>query len=144
MSGLGPQIHASQPVIRQGIWEMVSRSPLHSLWNLQGVSSRVVAQHTWNSLLFDNLFGRAAELGFYFLFALFPTLFCASSILGIAAHSAADIYGRLLHYTRCRPRWLFCRSGSACPSLYSGWWSESHDRAGEAGGDQKVSKRMSG
>ena len=98
MSGLGPQIHASQPVIHKRISEMVSRSPLHSLWNLQGVSSRVVAQHTWNSLLSDNLFGRAAELGFYFLFALFPTFFCASSILGIAAHSAADIYGRLLHY----------------------------------------------
>jgi len=98
MTGLGSQIPASQPIMHQRIWELVSRSPLHSLWNLQGVSSRVVAQQTWSSLLSDNLFGRAAELGFYFLFALFPTLFCASSILGIAAHSAADLYGHLLHY----------------------------------------------
>ena len=98
MTGLRSRIHTSQPIMHQRIWDLVSRSPLHSLWNLQGVTSRVVAQHTWSSLLSDNIFGRAAELGFYFLFALFPTLFCASSVLGIAAHSAADLYGRLLHY----------------------------------------------
>jgi len=42
--------------------------------------------------------GHAAELGFYFLFALFPTLFSASSILGLAARSAHQIYDRLLDY----------------------------------------------
>jgi membrane protein len=49
-------------------------------------------------MLFDRIFGRAAELGFYFLFALFPTLFSASSILGLAARSAPHIYDRLLDY----------------------------------------------
>ena len=49
-------------------------------------------------MLADRLFGRAAELGFYFLFALFPTLLCASSMLGLAARSADQIYDRLLHY----------------------------------------------
>jgi membrane protein len=44
------------------------------------------------------LFGHAAELGFYFLFALFPTLLSASSILGMAAHSANQIYTKLLNY----------------------------------------------
>ena len=53
---------------------------------------------TWKSILADRLFGRAAELGFYFLFALFPTLFCAGSILGLAARSASQIYDRLLDY----------------------------------------------
>jgi len=42
---------------------------------------RVVASRTWKAVNADRLFGHAAELGFYFLFALFPTLFCASSIL---------------------------------------------------------------
>ena len=46
----------------------------------------------------DRLFGHAAELGFYFLFALFPTLFCAGSILGLAARSADQIYVTLLNY----------------------------------------------
>lgn len=59
---------------------------------------RVVAARTWKWFLADNLLGRAAELGFYFLFALFPTLFCASSVLGLAARSASSIYDKLLHY----------------------------------------------
>jgi len=46
----------------------------------------------------DRLLGRAAELGFYFLFALFPTLFSASSILGLAAKSGPEIYDKLLNY----------------------------------------------
>jgi membrane protein len=80
------------------VWEFVSRWPLHSLWDLQSVPVRVVAARTWNSLFVDRIFGRAAELGFYFLFALFPTLFSASSILGLAARSAHQFYARVLEY----------------------------------------------
>ena len=58
----------------------------------------IVAKRTWKSLFADRLFGRAAELGFYFLFALFPTLFSASSILGLAARSADQFYDKLLNY----------------------------------------------
>lgn len=58
----------------------------------------MVAVRTWRNFLTDNLLGRAAELGFYFIFALFPTLFCASSVLGLAARSASSIYDKLLHY----------------------------------------------
>jgi membrane protein len=80
------------------IWELVSRSPLHSHWNLQGTSVRVLVTRTWKSFFTDNVFGRAAELGFYFLFALFPTLFSASSVLGLAARSATQFYDKLLNY----------------------------------------------
>lgn len=83
---------------QQRIWDLVSLSPLRSLWDLQGIPVRVIAARTWKWFLADNLLGRAAELGFYFLFALFPTLFSASSILGLAARSAASIYDKLLHY----------------------------------------------
>jgi membrane protein len=78
--------------------DSMSYPPSHSLWNPRGVPVRVVAARTWNSLIADRIFGHAAELGFYFLFALFPTLFSASSILGLAARSAHQIYDRLLHY----------------------------------------------
>jgi membrane protein len=57
-----------------------------------------VARRTWKSMMEDRIFGHAAELGFYFLFALFPTLFSATSILGLIARSASRIYGRLLDY----------------------------------------------
>src|SRR5271156_489320 len=84
--------------MRQYIWGYVSRSPLRSLWNLEGVPARVIAKNTWNAIFADNLLGRSAELGFYFLFALFPTLFTACSVLGLAARSASHIYENLLQY----------------------------------------------
>lgn len=71
-------------------------APLESLWHVQGVPVRVLATRTWKSIVADRLFGHAAELAFYFLFALFPTLFCAGSLLGLAARSAHQIYDRLL------------------------------------------------
>src|ERR1700760_3210224 len=83
---------------RQQVWNYVSRSPLRSLWNLEGVPPGTVAKNTWNAIFDDNLLGRSAELGFYFLFALFPTLFTACSILGLAARSAFRIYEHLLQY----------------------------------------------
>ena len=61
-------------------------------------SLRELVLHTWKSILADRLFGHAAELGFYFLFALFPTLFCAGSILGFVARSAHQISDKLLEY----------------------------------------------
>jgi membrane protein len=92
------QTECSSDPQQQRIWAAVSLSPLRSLWNLQGIPPRVIAKRTWRALIDDNLLGRAAELAFYFLFALFPTLFSASSILGLAARSASSIYLKLLEY----------------------------------------------
>ena len=83
---------------QQMIRNCVSWRPLHSLWDLQGVPVRVIARRTWNSLLNDNLFGSAAELGYWFLFALFPTLVSASAIIGLTARHASEDYDLLLHY----------------------------------------------
>jgi membrane protein len=83
---------------RQNVWSYVSRSPLKSLWGLQGVPLKVILKNTWDSMFDDNLLGRSAELGFYFLFALFPTLLTACAVLGLAARSAAHIYEHLLEY----------------------------------------------
>ena len=92
-----PDQSALAPIERR-IWDRVSRSPLRSLWNLEGVPVSVIAKHSWRAMLDDNLVGRAAELGFYFLFALFPSLFTATSLLGLAAKSASKIYLSLLGY----------------------------------------------
>jgi len=80
------------------VWSYVSRSPLKSMWDLQGVPLKLILKNTWNSMFDDNLLGRSAELGFYFLFALFPTLLTACAVLGLAARSAAHIYEHLLEY----------------------------------------------
>ncbi len=83
---------------RQRIWDAVSHSPLHSLWDLQGTPFLTIVKRTANAFMEDNLLSRAAELGFYFLFALFPTLISASAILGLVARSATNIYVSLLNY----------------------------------------------
>jgi membrane protein len=85
------------PLARR-MWDAVARSPLRSLWHLQGVPVRTIVRRSVKSTLDDNLLSRAAELGFYFLFALFPTLVSASAILGLAARSASTIYSSLLQY----------------------------------------------
>jgi membrane protein len=92
-------IKRQPPLSRSGhVWSYVSRSPLKSLWDLQGVPLKLILKNTWESMFDDNLLGRSAELGFYFLFALFPTLLTACAVLGLAARSAAHIYEHLLEY----------------------------------------------
>jgi membrane protein len=91
------RLTATDPLAQQ-IWDMVARSPLHNMWDFQGASARLVWKRTFRAMLSDNLLSRAAEMGYYFLFALFPMLVCASSILGLAARQASHIYDKLLHY----------------------------------------------
>jgi len=56
-----------------------------------------LARRIWNAMLADRVLGHAAELGFYFLFAMFPTLFSAASVLGLMARSAHQISDSLLN-----------------------------------------------
>ena len=71
---------------------------MRTLWHVHGIPIRVLIRRIWNALIEDRIFGHAAELAFYFLFALFPTLLCASAVLGIAARSAHLMYVELLDY----------------------------------------------
>lgn len=79
------------------IWELVSTSPVANLWRPE-IPAKVVATRAWSAAREDRLFAIAAELGFYFLFALFPMLLSASAILGLVARSAHQFYFSLLHY----------------------------------------------
>jgi len=78
------------------IWELVALAPSKSMWDLRNVSVKQIAQCTWKAMLEDRLTSIAAELGFWFAFALFPTLICAATILGLVARSAFTIYDKLL------------------------------------------------
>ena len=92
-----PHVTVNPADVRErAIWEYVSLRPIRSLWDLKGVSIKVVLKRTWGCIWNDDIFGWAAELGYWFLFALFPTLVSASSIIGIAARHAN--YGKLLSY----------------------------------------------
>ncbi len=89
-------VGATDP-LRQRIWDHVNHSPLHNLWDFQGVAPWTVAKRTFNSFNDDNLLSRAAELGYYFLFALFPTLLTVSAIFGLVVRNG-HLYLKLLNY----------------------------------------------
>ena len=93
-----PAVHPAHHEHAQQIWHYVSNTHMHSLWDFEGASPVVIMKRTFNAFLDDNLLSRAAELGYYFLFALFPTLVFASSIVGIVARHGNVIYSQLLHY----------------------------------------------
>lgn len=80
------------------VWRIVAHAPLESLWHWHGSTFREIARRTGKSLQDDRIFGRAAELGFYFFFSLFPALFCATAIVGLEAKSAHQFYYSLLGY----------------------------------------------
>ncbi|HTV09403.1 MAG TPA: YihY/virulence factor BrkB family protein [Candidatus Aquilonibacter sp.] len=90
--------HRVRDPMAQRVWDYVSHSELGSLWNFEGTPVTVILKRTAKAFMDDDIFSRAAELGFYFLFALFPMLISASSILGLAARSASAFYDGLLHY----------------------------------------------
>lgn len=87
-----------EPAEERRIWRIVAHSPLDSLWHLHGIRVKRIARRAWKSILQDRVFGRAAELGFYFIFSLFPALFCVGSIFGMVVRSSYHIYGELLSY----------------------------------------------
>ncbi|WP_157477629.1 YihY/virulence factor BrkB family protein [Granulicella tundricola] len=90
------RVGATHP-LEQHIWDRVSSTPLHNLWDFQGASPLAIAKRTFHSFNEDNLLSRAAELGYYFLFALFPTLITASAILGLVVRNST-LYLKLLNY----------------------------------------------
>ena len=82
----------------QKVWSHVSHAPMRSLWDFEGTPAWTILKRSASAFMDDNLVSRAAELGYYFLFALFPTLLSASSILGLLAKRASAFYGGMLDY----------------------------------------------
>lgn len=74
-----------------------------SLWKLGGLGWRNLAKRVWAEIQADNVFGRAAELSYYFLLALFPFLIFLTSIIGLVLgsgtgtrHALFDYLGRIM------------------------------------------------
>lgn len=101
--GAAPSDHNDHTVVAtdpvaQRIWDYANTTPLGSLWSTQGVPIMVVVKRTMHAFIADDLVSRAAELGYYFFFALFPTLIAVSAILGLIAQSGHGVEVKLLSY----------------------------------------------
>ena len=74
-----------------------------SLWRLGNLGWRELAKRVWHEIQEDEVFGRAAELSYYFLLALFPFLIFLTSTIGIvlgagtgARHALFNYLGRVM------------------------------------------------
>lgn len=66
-----------------------------NLFGFSGLSLRDVAKRTWAEILEDDVFGRAAQLAYYFFLALFPFLifvFASLSVFGAADRGRALLF----------------------------------------------------
>jgi membrane protein len=61
--------------------------------------SRELAHQVWTRSRRDNVFGRAAELAYFFLFSIFPLLIVLTSLLGLVS-VGGEIRTELLRYFR--------------------------------------------
>ena len=69
-----------------------------SLWKLGGLGWLQLAKRVWNEIQEDNVFGRAAELSYYFLLALFPFLIFLTSIIGFVLGSGTGTRHMFFNY----------------------------------------------
>jgi membrane protein len=68
------------------------------VWHLGGLSAPQLAKNVRSEIDKDDVLGRAAQLSFYFLLALFPLLIFVSAVLGQVFAGNADLYRDLLSY----------------------------------------------
>lgn len=73
---------------------MAEESP----WKLGGLSWKELGARVWSEMSDDDIWGRAAQMAYYFLLALFPLLFFLTSIIGIALGSGTGLRHELFNY----------------------------------------------
>jgi membrane protein len=61
---------------------------------------RRLALRVWKRVQDDDLFDQAAQLSYYFLFAIFPLLLLLTTLFGFMATTGSQIYENLLSYAR--------------------------------------------
>ena len=69
-----------------------------SVWQFGGLTRRELRARLWRRIVKDDVIGRAAQLSYYFLFALFPLLFFLTSLFGYFAERGTELRANLLRY----------------------------------------------
>lgn len=69
-----------------------------SLWGFGGLSWKELGKRVWNEMNTDDVWGRAAQLSYYFLLALFPLLLVMMALLGIFADKGTELRNNLINY----------------------------------------------
>ena len=71
---------------------------MSSLWGFGGLSWKELGKRVVSEIQRDDVFGRAAQLAYYFLLALFPLLLFLTSVIGILLGSGTGVRHTLFAY----------------------------------------------
>ena len=71
---------------------------MSSLWGLGGLSWKTLGKRVISEIQSDDVFGRAAQLAYYFLLALFPLLLFLTSVIGLLLGSGTGVRHSLFAY----------------------------------------------
>ncbi len=69
-----------------------------SMWRVEGLTWRELARRVFSQIQQDEVFGRAAQLSYYFLFALFPLLLFLTAMLGYFTSVGTKLRARVLDF----------------------------------------------
>src|SRR5438309_6430295 len=68
------------------------------MWKPGGVPWKALAKRIWSETKHHDVFGRAAQLAYYFLLALFPLLIFLTSAIGLIVGSGTGLRHALFSY----------------------------------------------
>lgn len=71
---------------------------MQSLWHLGGLTWRQLVMRVGRQSMRDELIGRAAELGYFFLFSVFPLLLFLTTLLGYVARGSWQLRSQLFQW----------------------------------------------
>ena len=77
---------------------ITSQSPAYNPWKLGGLSFYELGRRLWHESLQDEVLGRAAQLSYYILLALFPMLLVLTALMGV--FSVENYMPELMSYLR--------------------------------------------
>lgn len=69
-----------------------------TLWTRAGLTWRQLGMRLWRQIWEDDVLGRCAELGYFFLFSVFPLLLFLTTLLGYLAGASAQLRWSLFWY----------------------------------------------
>ena len=77
---------------------LTSQSPAYNPWKFGGLSFYELGRRLWHESLQDEVLGRAAQLSYYILLALFPMLLVLTALMGV--FSVENYMPELMSYLR--------------------------------------------
>jgi membrane protein len=101
---------------------------LFSAWGLGGLTWKELARRVWAEVNEDDVWGRAAQLSYYFLLALFPLLLFVTTLLGYFAGAGSELRAELLQFL-----------GAVVPAEASDLIFKTVEEVGENAGGGKLS-----